>query len=487
MKDIKKEFNNNSKIVPVILAGGIGSRLWPLSRASYPKQFLKLDEANNFSMLQNTYLRINGIKHLDAPIIICNEEHRFIVAEQMREIEIKPKSIILEPVSRNTAPAIALASLKILEEEKNDSILLILSADHLIKDTKSFKKAIQIGLKFAQDGRLVTFGINPTRPETGYGYIESFEEINSTKKFSNIKSFIEKPNKDLAKHLIEDNHFTWNSGIFMFKSSVIINEIKKYHPSIINLCMEALQDKTNDLDFQRINKEQFKACKDISIDIAVMEKTKLGTVIDLNAQWSDIGNWKTIWEKSKKDNMGNKEQGKKTLLKDCKNCYLRSENRLTIGLGIEEIAVIETRDAVLVANINKVQNIKEMVTELESRNIKEGKENSIIFRPWGNFTTIEDEKNWKVKKLEIKPGAYISLQLHKHRSEHWVVVSGVAKAEVGKKITFLKENESIYVPKGSKHRLSNPKEKTLVLIEVQSGDYLDEDDIIRFKDNYGRL
>ncbi len=485
MEAIQDILNSKANIIPVILAGGKGSRLWPLSRESYPKQFLKLNEKNNFSLLQNTYLRLKGIKRLTAPIIICNEEHRFIVAEQMREIKIKPKSIILEPVSRNTAPAIALAALKAQKDTSSDPILLILSADHIIDNSNNLKDTILYAYKYAQDGRLITFGIKPDYPETGFGYIESFEELSNIKKASKIRKFIEKPNKELAEKLIKDNLYSWNSGIFLFKSSTIIKEIDNYDSSIIKLCSESLKDEISDLEFQRINGDKFKKCPDISIDSAVMEKTELGTVTYLDAGWSDIGNWKTIWEKSKKDNFGNSLNGR-TIIKDSKNCYLRSDNRLTIGLGINNIAVIETRDAVLVADINSVQTIKELVNELDKKNFQEAKINNKIYRPWGNFTNLEETDKCKVKKIEIKPGARISLQLHNHRSEYWVVVSGIANVEIDGKLKVIKENESIYIPKKCKHRLSNLSKDPLVIIEIQSGSYLGEDDIIRFDDMYGR-
>ncbi len=476
---------NNNNIIPVILAGGRGSRLWPLSRECYPKQFLNLIEENNFSLLQNTYLRLQGIKNLTQPIIICNQEHRFIVAEQMREIEINPQSIILEPVSRNTAPAIALAALKAQEGKIIDPILLILSADHIIENREGLKNAILTGYRYATEGRLVTFGISPKYPETGYGYIESFEEISKTNNSSRIKKFIEKPHKELAEKLIKNKHYTWNSGIFLFKSSSIINEIGSYYPLIINACKESIEGGFNDFEFQRINRESFEKCPDISVDSAVMEKTKLGTVTHLDAGWSDIGNWKTIWERSKKDKYDNSLNGR-TIINNSSNCYLKSEHRLIVGLGIKNIAVVETRDSVLVANLDSVQNVKELVSELDKNDYSEGRINSKIYRPWGNFTTIEENTLWKVKKIEIKSGARISLQLHKHRSEHWVVVSGIASVEIDGKLIVIKENESIYVPKGSKHRLSNLNKDPLIIIEIQNGSYLGEDDIIRFDDMYGR-
>ena len=485
MEAITDIYSSENNIIPVILAGGKGTRLWPLSRECYPKQFLKLNEENDFSLLQNTYLRLKGIKNLNPPIIICNQEHRFIVAEQLREINIKPECIILEPVSRNTAPAIALAALKAQRLKNVDPILLILSADHIIENPYNLKNTIESAYKYVQEGRLITFGIRPSYPETGYGYIESFEEISKTNKSSNIKKFIEKPNRELANKLILNKCYSWNSGIFLFKTSTIISEISFHYPVIINSCKESIKAEINDLEFQRINLDKFKLCPDISIDTAVMEKTNLGTVTYLDAGWSDIGNWKTIWERSSKDKYGNSLNGR-SIIKDSKNCYIKSDNRLTVGLGIKNIAVIETKDAVLVADINHIQNVKEIVKDLDKKDYSEGKINNKIYRPWGHFTTIEENDRWKVKKIELNPKARISLQLHNHRSEHWVVVSGIATVEINGEITVIKENESIYVPKQYKHRLSNLNKDPLIIIEIQSGDYLGEDDIIRFDDIYGR-
>ena len=485
MEDTKENIISKTDIVPVILAGGRGTRLWPLSRECYPKQFQKLNQDNDFTLLQNTYLRLKGIKNLTEPIIICNNEYRFIVAEQMREIKVKPKSIILEPVSRNTAPAIALAALKSKKLNRKDSLLLILSADHIIDDSNSLKSAILDAYKYAEEGRLITFGVTPYYPETGYGYIEACEKLSNTNKKSNIRKFIEKPNKELAEKLIKNKLYSWNSGIFLFKSSSIIKEINLHNPKLLNLCKESIEEEINDLDFQRIKEDSFKRCPDLSIDTAVMEKTKIGTVFLLNSGWSDIGNWKTIWEKSKKDKFGNSLSGR-TLIRDSNNCYLRSENRLTVGLGLENIAIIETRDAILVADMNHVQNVKNLVNDLDKKNYQESKIHSITYRPWGNFITIEENENWKVKKIEINPGSRISLQLHKYRSEHWIVVSGIANVEIDDKLSEIKKNESIYVPKGCKHRLSNLNQVPLIIIEIQSGSYLGEDDIIRFKDMYGR-
>ena len=485
MDGLNNNYVDKAKILPVILCGGEGTRLWPLSRKSFPKQFLSLNNLNEKSLLQNTQRRLAGIKDLIEPILICNSAHRFIVAEQMREINVNPKSIILEPFGRNTAPAILLAAFKSLEIEKNPH-LLILSSDHQIKNEKNFRDMIEIGKKYSSDDKLVTFGVVPRSPETGYGYIKSdkpfdLENIKGIK----ISEFIEKPNLKKAKELIKDKSFTWNSGIFLFKAKTIINEIKNLNPEIFKACEKAFCNITKDFDFERVEEKSFEVCPNISIDNAVMEHTKLGIVTQLNSGWSDIGNWKTLWERSNKDHNNNKCIGK-TLIKDSNNCYLRSEKRLTVGLGLKNIAVIETSDAVLVADINHLQEVKELVSEMDENNIQESKINSLINRPWGTFTTIEENKNWKVKKIKINSGASISLQLHNHRSEHWVVVSGVANVEIDGIFSEIKENQSIYVPKKCKHRLSNLQKYPLIIIEIQSGTYLGEDDIIRFNDLYGR-
>ena len=485
LKNSNDESIKNLDLIPVILSGGTGSRLWPLSRASFPKQYLNLDKKNDLSLLQNTYLRLKGIKNLQDPIIISNEEQRFIVAEQMRSINVKPKSIILEPHGKNTAPAIALAALKSLKYNK-DPILLILSSDHKIEDEENFKKVIKDGLFYAQKGSLVTFGVIPNSPETGYGYIESHQELTKNKTSSKIKKFIEKPNLEVAKEFIKNKHYLWNSGIFLFKASAILEELKKYDPQIIKTCNESIEKGITDLDFFRINEEAFKKCPNKSIDIAVMEKTKLGYVMSLKSGWDDIGSWKSVWQNSKKDNEGNTLKGK-IILEQTKNCYLRSEERLIVGINLNNLVIVETNDAILVANKDSTQKVKKIVEDLKKNNFTEGIESKKSYRPWGSFTSIEKGSSWQVKKLEIKPKASISLQMHKYRSEHWVIVNGIAKVEINGTISFLKKNESTYIPNGSKHRLSNADEIPLIVIEIQSGSYLGEDDIIRFEDNYGRL
>ena len=477
---------NLNKIIPVILSGGEGTRLWPLSRRSYPKQFLNLQFQNQYSLFQATQKRISSLEGIQEPMLICNEEHRFIIAEQMREINVKPQSIILEPCGRNTAPAITIAALKALENE-DDPILLILASDHNIKDTENFNQVIRKSVSTAQEGKLVTFGIIPKSPEVGYGYIQSYDELDNEKlKGSTIKKFIEKPELSSAEIFIKDKTYTWNSGIFLFKAKSILKEIKKYQPQIINYCQKSLIGNSLDLDFQRINKKYFEQCPNISIDIAVMEKTNKGYVFPLDAGWSDVGDWKSVWENSTKDNNGNSIYGK-IVTEDTRNCYLRSENSLIATLGIENLVIVDTGDAILVSDINQTQKLKNIVKRLNTQNFPEGHQHKKIYRPWGFYLSIVKGPRWQVKLINVDPGGILSLQMHHHRSEHWIVVSGTAEIEVDNKKTLLNENQSTYIPVCSTHRLSNPGKIPLELIEVQSGPYLGEDDITRFDDAYSRF
>ena len=476
----------DNSIIPVILSGGSGTRLWPLSRESYPKQFLALDSRTKKTLLQKTYERLLGLEGLENPILICNEDHRFIVAEQFREINTDPQAIILEPVGRNTAPAIAVAALQAISLGK-DPLLLILAADHLIENIIEFQRVIQSAKVYAKQGRLVTFGIVPTCAETGYGYIEAKELNDDEDQIDGIEinKFIEKPNQEIAEKLIKDSRYTWNSGMFLFKASSIISELEKFSPEIINYCKIAIEKDVEDLDFLRLETESFKKCPKISLDIAVMEKTKLGTVLPLNAGWSDIGSWKSLWDISQKNKDGNYINGK-IIAEKSRNCYLESEQRLIVGIGIENLIVVDTNDAILVANRDQSQNIGNIIKNLCSKDFPEGKIHRKIYRPWGNYTTIVEGNRWLVKLIEVKPNASLSLQMHHFRAEHWVVVNGTALVEKNGEKQLLSENESTFIPLGCKHRLSNPGRMKLELIEVQSGAYLDEEDIIRFEDSYGR-
>ena len=477
---------NKNLIIPIILCGGSGSRLWPLSRKSFPKQFLSINDNYKKTLLQLTQERLRNIENISEPIYICNEEHRFIVAEQLREIKVKPWKIILEPFGKNTSAAISLGALLALDKFE-DPNLLILSADHDIQNIKKFAETIQNGLRYSENGKLVTFGVIPNKPETGYGYIESENELNNSDNLGEkICRFIEKPNLKLAKKLIKDKRYSWNSGIFLFKAKVIINEIEKYEPSINHYCKESLRTSEKDLEFQRLNKISFEKCPELPIDISVMEKTNLGTVLPLDVGWSDIGSWESVWKLSSKDIDGNYCEGK-VITKEIKDCLIKSESRLVVGIGLNELIVVETNDAILIAHKNKSQEVKNIVNELKKSNISEGLEHKKIFRPWGHYESIVDDLNWKVKMITVKPFEQLSLQKHAHRSEHWVVVKGQALVQIDEKKIVLKQNQSTYIPQGSKHRLSNDLNIPLVIIEIQTGSYLGEDDIERFEDNYGRL
>ncbi len=473
-----------SKIIPVVLCGGSGTRLWPKSRTSLPKQFLSFND-KNLSFLQLTLKRISTMDNFEKPIIVCNEEHRFITAEQLREIDIKAQSIILEPSRRNTCPAIALAAIRSLKIDPN-AIILVLPSDHLIKKIDVFLDKLKEAINFAIDNKIITFGIIPNSPETGYGYIKSVKNISKDKlSCMKVEKFIEKPEKDIAEKLIKDKRFTWNSGMFLFKAQVIINEIKKYNPEIINLCQRSIDNKYEDIYFEKIDSEIFNLCPNISIDKSVMEKTNLAVVMPIDIGWSDIGGWKSFWENSEKDMHGNVLLGD-SIEKSCKDSLINSESKLVIGMGIQDLIIIETNDVVLVANKNYSEEVKSLVSDLKEKGRIEIDEHRQMYRPWGNYLLIEEGCKWKVKRIEVKPFSSLSLQMHKHRAEHWIVVEGIATVQLDKNIFQLKKNQSCYVPLGTKHRLSNQHRDNLTLIEVQSGDYLGEDDIVRFEDIYGR-
>ena len=402
----------------------------------------------------------------------------------MRELNIEDFIIILEPFGRNTAPAITIAALKSLEIEE-DPTLLVLSSDHEIKNVEKFLTIIDEGSKYAEKNKLVTFGVVPTSPEIGYGYIKASKPFAGKIEGFPIESFLEKPDLEAAKKLIKDNRFTWNSGIFMFKAKEILKEINKFSPEILLSCKKAISNSLLDLDFQRLEKDSFEKCENISIDIAVMEKTSKGIVIPLDVGWSDIGSWEVVWETSAKDSNGNFAEGK-VILENTKNSYLRSEKRLIVGIDLNDLIVVETRDAILISNKKSSQKVKTIVNFLKKNKIPEGQSHTKVYRPWGNYLSVVDAKRWQVKLIQVKPGEKLSLQMHHHRSEHWVVVSGTARVEIDNKVQILSENQSVYIPLGSKHRLSNPGKIYLSLIEVQSGAYVGEDDIVRFEDIYGR-
>lgn len=478
----------NNPIIPIILCGGSGSRLWPLSRESFPKQYLNLSlhPEDKKTLLQKTQHRTRKLKNIKSPILICNEDHRFIVAEQMKEIGIKPTAIILEPCGKNTAPAITIAALKALELEENPH-LLIMSSDHEIKDESKFVQIVEEAIKYSSNGRLVTFGIIPRSPETGYGYIQAEKELNPLVPCGEkIIHFLEKPDINTAEILIKDKKYSWNSGIFLFNAKTILDEVQKFNPKILKNCKLSLKKAVIDLDFQRLDKDHFFKCPSISIDVAVMEKTYLGTVLPLDIGWNDIGSWDSVWKTSKKDSHKNFIKGNIISQKN-EACYLRSESKLVVAIGLKNIVAVETSDAILIAQKEFSQEVKNVVNKLKEDGISEGRKHKKIYRPWGFFEEIAKDSRWQLKLITVNPNSQLSLQMHHHRAEHWIVVKGTAEVQINNQKTILSENESTFIPLGSKHRLKNPGKIPLKLIEVQSGAYLGEDDIMRFEDKYGRI
>jgi mannose-1-phosphate guanylyltransferase/mannose-6-phosphate isomerase len=468
-------------IVPVILCGGSGTRLWPLSRDSYPKQLLPL--VNDYSMLQNTALRASRLFDIANPIVICNEAHRFLVAEQLQEIALQPPTIILEPIGRNTAPAATVVAMQIALENP-DALMLILPADHVIKKSAEFQQAISHAEKVASQGLLVTFGIHPSRAETGYGYIKKSSKMDVPNSFY-VEKFVEKPDLSTAQHYIESGEYLWNSGMFMFRASTFLAEMALYSPDILANCHEAYQKIIRDLDFLRLDKEAFSRCKSDSIDYAVMEKSKNVAVVTLDAQWSDVGSWDALWEVKEADENGNVMQGD-VYLDQVKGSYLHAENRMLAVVGVSDHVIVETADAVLVAHKDYCQNVKEIVNTLKNKNRTEIDLHRRVYRPWGYYEILDGAGGFQVKRIMVKPGARLSLQTHSHRSEHWVVISGVGTVTCADKVLELQANQSTYIPIGAKHRLENCGSEPLMIIEVQCGDYISEDDIVRYEDQYGR-
>lgn len=469
-------------VLPVIMSGGSGSRLWPLSRALYPKQFLAL--LNEQTLLQETINRIDPDSCLP-PLIICNNEHRFVVAEQLRDNNCEASDIILEPMGRNTAPAITLAALSAIKEGE-DPLLLVLAADHVIKDIPAFQDAVVNAKVFADQGKLVTFGIVPTQAETGYGYIKKgVEQKREAAIGFDVDCFVEKPDMPTAQQYLDSGEYLWNSGMFMFKASRFLSELEKFSPDILRVCRDAFDNKTKDLDFTRISADIFSQCPDDSIDYAVMEHTKDAVVIPLDAGWSDVGSFSSLWEVCKKDNNGNVNIGD-VINENSTNSYINAGHKLVTTVGVDNLVIVETKDALLVADKNKVQDVKAIVEKLKASDRYEYKNQREIYRPWGKFDLIDSGHRDQVKRITVKPGEKLSVQKHYHRAEHWIVVSGTARVTNGEQTILLSENESTYIPLGSVHSLENPGKILLEMIEIQTGSYLGDDDIERFEDLYGR-
>lgn len=459
-------------LIPIIMAGGSGSRLWPLSRTLYPKQFLAITSDN--TMLQETIERLSSIEHA-APLLICNEEHRFIVAEQLRQKKYKHNGIILEPVGRNTAPAVALAALQALQLDE-DPLLLVLAADHTIQHAERFTKAIMEAIPIAESGKLMTFGIKPDCPETGYGYIAKGDSLSD--KIYNVKRFVEKPNEQKAREYLASNNYLWNSGIFMFKAKVYLDELRKFRPDILEACISAMQNTSKDLDFIRLDVDCFNNCPDVSIDYAVMEKTDKAVVIGMDAKWNDVGSWSSIWDVSDKDSTGNVKRGD-VLTEKTTNSYIYSQNKLVATVGIDNLVVVETKDAVLVANMQSVQDVKGIVQQLKTLGRTEHLQHREVFRPWGSHDAVADAPRYHVKRVTVLPGQKTAMQVHFNRAEHWIVVSGTAKVHHSDKSFLVSENESTYIPVGIAHSIENPGKIPLEIIEVRTGSYLGEDDVLR--------
>lgn len=470
----------NSPIVPVVLCGGSGTRLWPLSRTVHPKQLLPL--VNDKSMLQNTIMRVQGMTEEVAPLVICNQEYRFIVAEQLRDAGFEKARILLEPEGRNTAPAVTIAALY-LSQQKEDPILLVMPADHVINNPDQLAATIQAGAALAEQGYLVTFGVIPDKPETGYGYILKSDQIEQTEGYK-VERFVEKPSVEQAQKYVDSGHYFWNSGMFLFKASAFLKAMKDLAPDIFQACESAFADIIVDLDYHRLN-HKFLDIRSESIDFAIMEKAQNIAVVPLKSAWSDVGSWDVLWQISQKDDDGNVLRGQ-VYVDKVSNSYLRAEKRLLAVIGLSDIAVIETPDAILVANKDNCQDIKALVTKLKANQRDEANEHNCVYRPWGFYESLNKNEHYQIKHIVVKPGAKLSLQLHQHRSEHWVIIKGIATVTRGEDKFELSENESVYIPAEVKHRIENNTLIPLHLIEVQTGSYLGEDDIVRFEDIYGR-
>jgi len=468
-------------MIPVILSGGSGTRLWPLSRSQYPKQFLPLVAEN--TMLQETLARLDGMAEVEAPVVICNHDHRFMVAEQLREMGVDARAIILEPVGRNTAPAVAMAA---LAAESADDVLLVLAADHVIENIPAFQQVVGQACAAAEAGHLVTFGIVPAGPETGYGYIRRGGAEPGEGALYRVDAFVEKPDHSTAQAYVESGEYYWNSGMFAFRASRYLDELERFHPEMLAVCREAFRAAESSADFVRLDMATFGPCPSDSIDYAVMEKTDNAVVIPLDAGWNDVGSWSALWEVAEKCADGNSLKGD-VLVHDTRNSYIHSERKLVATVGVENMVVVETDDAVMVAPKERVQDVKKIVEQLKAGGRSEAVMHRKVYRPWGYYDSIFVGERHQTKRIVVNPGARLSLQMHHHRAEHWIVVKGTAMVTRGDEVLMLTENESTYIPIGTRHRLENPGVIPLEMIEVQTGSYLGEDDIVRFDDTYGRV
>lgn len=466
-------------MITLILAGGSGTRLWPLSREEFPKQYLNIASPLE-TMLQQTIARVRKTK---TTMVVCNDKHRFLAAEQMRKIG-QECTILLEPMAKNTAPAVALAALHAVQNGAGSESMLVLPADHLIDDEELFNDAIDVACHVAQQGRLVTFGVKPSRPETGYGYIKVGEALSTDHRACNVERFIEKPESEIAKQFLDDGGYLWNSGMFMFTPDTYLSELSKLDPEIYQACTDTFDSVHNDLDFTRFKESSFKNCPNKSIDYAVMEKAQT-VVVPFHSGWSDIGSWESLWEKSERDVKGNHFSGD-VISEKTSNTLVKGGDRLVATLGVEDLVIIDTKDALLVAKKELSQDVKKIVDELKLQKRTEATLHKKAYRPWGCYESIDSGNRFQVKRITVEPGAKLSVQMHYHRAEHWVVVSGTAKVGVNEEEKILIENESVYIPLGAIHYLENPGKVPLELIEVQVGSYLGEDDIVRFEDKYGR-
>lgn len=469
-------------LLPVILAGGVGSRLWPLSRGLSPKQFMRMPGSDS-SLFQQTLRRIKHLEESSEAIVVCNDDHQFIAAEQLSAEGFNNSTLLLEPVGRNTAPAVALAALRALEEG-DDPILLVLPADHQVDDLEAFKTAAAEGIELALEGKLVTFGIVPDHAETGYGYIKKAEPMAIGDAFQ-VGSFVEKPDQATAKRYVESGDYLWNSGMFMFSARSYLAELQNSAPDIAQACATAYTGVPRRSNLVSIPRNKFELCRSDSIDYAVMEQTINAAVIPLDAGWNDLGAWDALWETGAKDEAGNVRSGD-TLVEDSSNTYVHAQSRLVSAVGVKDLVIVETDDAVLVTDRNNAQGVKQVVTRLEQQQRKETEHHTLVHRPWGTYRSLSMAAGHQVKHIVVNPGAQLSLQLHHHRDEHWTVIKGKGLVTCGEREFLLGENESTFIPKNAKHRLSNPGDTPVELIEVQVGDYLGEDDIVRFQDNYGR-